>query len=112
MMARGISMRHRDFLIGNEIRHRMRRSWARFFQDHDVFLCPSAASPAQPHDHAGERWERQITVNGRRVLATDQMFWAGISCFASATLLRRAARQDRSPRANTAGLAREQGGIV
>jgi len=46
-----------------------------------VFLCPVGASPAQPHDHAGERWERSITVNGHRVPATDQMFWAGISCF-------------------------------
>ena len=81
MMARGISMTHRDFLIGNELRHRMRRAWAKFFQDYDVFLCPAAACPAQPHDHAGERWERQIAVNGHRVPATDQMFWAGISCF-------------------------------
>jgi amidase len=81
MMARGVSMTHRDFLVANEQRQRMRRAWAAFFQDHDVFLCPSAASPAQPHDHAGERWERSITVNGHRVPATDQMFWAGISGF-------------------------------
>ena len=57
-MARGISMTHRDFLRGNEPRQRMRRAWAAFFRDYDVFLCPAAASPAQPHDHAGERWER------------------------------------------------------
>jgi amidase len=81
MMARGISMTHRDFLVGNEIRQRMRRVWAKFFQQYDVFLCPAAASPPQPHDHAGERWEREITVNGHRVPTTDQMFWAGISCF-------------------------------
>jgi len=81
MMARGITMSHRDFLLGNEQRHRMRRAWAAFFRDWDVFLCPPAASPAQPHDQEGERWERSITVNGHRVLATDQMFWAGISCF-------------------------------
>jgi amidase len=81
MMARGVSMTHRDFLIANETRQRMRRAWAAFFQDYDVFLCPAAASPAQPHDHAGERWERSIIVNGRRVPATDQMFWAGISGF-------------------------------
>jgi amidase len=46
-----------------------------------VFLCPVAASPAQLHDHEGERWERTIEVNGHRVPTTDQMFWAGISCF-------------------------------
>ncbi len=81
MMARGVSMTHRDFLLANEQRQRMRRQWAEFFRDYDVFLCPVGASPAQPHDHQGERWERSITVNGHRVPATDQMFWAGISCF-------------------------------
>jgi amidase len=74
-------MTHRDFLIGNEQRQRMRRAWAAFFQDWDVFLCPAAASPAQPHDQQGERWTRTITVNGHAVPATDQMFWAGISGF-------------------------------
>ena len=81
LMARGNSMTHRDFLVRNETRQRMRRIWAAVFKYYDVFLCPAAASPAQPHDHTGERWERHITVNGHRVLATDQMFWAGLSCF-------------------------------
>jgi len=81
LMARGNSMTHRDFLIGNEIRQRMRHAWAAFFRHYDVFLCPVAASAAQPHDHVGERWERHITVNGHRVPATDSMFWSGISCF-------------------------------
>ena len=81
MMARGHSMLHRDFLLGNELRQRMRRAWAAFFKEWDVFLCPPAASAAQPHDHVGERWERTVEVNGHRVPTTDQMFWAGISCF-------------------------------
>lgn len=81
LMARGVSMSHRDFLLANETRQRMRRAWAAFFQDYDVFLCPVAASPAQPHDQEGERWQRSIAVNGHRVPATDQMFWAGISGF-------------------------------
>jgi amidase len=80
-MARGVSMTHRDFLISNETRHTMRRAWARFFQEWDLFLCPPAAGPAQPHDQTGERWERTIRVNGHAVPATDQMFWAGISGF-------------------------------
>ena len=81
LMARGNALSHREFLIGNEIRERMRRAWAGFFAEWDIFLCPPAASPAVPHDHAGERWERTISVNGKRVLTTDQMFWAGISGF-------------------------------
>jgi amidase len=81
LMARGISMLHRDFLRGHETREKMRRTWAAFFKDWDVFLCPAAASTAFPHDHAGERWERTIEVNGHRVSGIDQMFWAGISSF-------------------------------
>ncbi len=81
MMARGVSMTHRDFLIANEQRQRMRRAWARFFDEWDVFLCPVGATAAPPHDQAGERWERTVMVNGAPVLMTDQMFWAGISGF-------------------------------
>ena len=58
----------------------MRLAWAAFFRDYDLFLCPVAASAAPPHDHEGERWERMITVNGKRVPSTDQLFWAGYTC--------------------------------
>jgi amidase len=81
MMARGITLSHRDFLIANEQRQIMRRAWAAFFRDWDLFLCPAAATPAQPHDQRGERWERTIKVNGHHVPTTDQMFWAGMSSF-------------------------------
>jgi amidase len=80
-MARGISMTHRVFLQKNERRQRMRRAWRDFFRDWDVVLCPQAASPAFPHDQAGERHNRTIPVNGKRVPVTDQMFWAGLASF-------------------------------
>jgi amidase len=81
MMARGYAMSHRAFLLGHEQRERMRRAWGQFFREWDIFLCPPAATPAVPHDHTGERYQRTIEVNGKRVPVTDQMFWAGISCF-------------------------------
>jgi amidase len=79
-MQRANALRHRDWLRANEERHRMRLAWAAFFRDYDLFLCPVAASAAPPHDHEGERWERLITVNGKRVPSTDQLFWAGYTC--------------------------------
>src|SRR5262245_35519731 len=45
----------------------------------DVLLCPPAASAAFPHDHEGERHERTIEVNGKRVPTTDQLFWASLT---------------------------------
>jgi amidase len=78
-MTRANVAPHRDWLGANEARHQMRWRWAEFFRDYDLLLCPAAAGPAFPHDHEGERHERTITVNGRRVPTTDQLFWAGYS---------------------------------
>lgn len=78
-MMRAFTMFHRDWLAADEVRHRMRYKWAAFFDDYDLLLCPAAASAACPHDHVGERYQRTIAVNGQRVPATDQLFWAGIS---------------------------------
>ena len=81
-MVRGFTMSHREWLTVDNRRHQMRKLWDRFFEDYDVFLCPVASSAAFPHDHEGERHERVITVNGKQVPVTDQMFWAGYSgCF-------------------------------
>jgi amidase len=44
-----------------------------------VLICPVAATAAFPHDHVGERYQRTIAVNGRRVPTVDQLFWAGLS---------------------------------
>jgi len=78
-MTRANVMRHRDWLALNEERHRLRLKWAAFFEEYDFLLCPVASTAAVPHDHAGERYERTIKVNGKMVLATDQLFWAGFA---------------------------------
>ncbi len=70
---------HRDWLAANETRHRMRRAWADFFTEYDLLLCPVAGTAAFPHDHKGERYERTLVVNGKRVPVTDHLFWAGYS---------------------------------
>ena len=81
-MLRAYVMPHRSWLMVNERRHQMRLLWEAFFEDWDVMICPAAASAAFPHDHVGERHERTIAVNGKRVATTDQLFWAGYSgCF-------------------------------
>ena len=78
-MLRGNTGSHRVWLAVDEVRHKMRWKWADFFKEYDLLLCPAAASAAFPHDQQGERWERTIEVNGRRVPTTDQLFWAGYS---------------------------------
>ncbi len=78
-MVRANTLFHRDWLAANETRHQLRWKWAEFFKEWDLLLCPVASSAAFPHDHAGERYERTIAVNGKMVLTTDQLFWAGYS---------------------------------
>ena len=75
--TRAAVLSHRDWLIANEARDRMRRAWAKFFTKYDLLLCPVAGSAAFPHDPKGERHERTLIVNGKRVPVTDHLFWAG-----------------------------------
>ncbi|MGF7162285.1 amidase [Rhodoligotrophos appendicifer] len=81
-MVRANVLPHREWLKINERRHHMRLAWADFFREWDLMLCPAAASAAFPHDQVGERHQRTIEVNAKRVPTTDQLFWAGYSgCF-------------------------------
>ena len=77
--TRAAVLSHRDWLAANETRHRMRRAWAEFFTTHDLLLCPVAGAAAFPHDQKGERYERTLMVDGKRVPVTDHLFWAGYS---------------------------------
>jgi amidase len=78
-MAKGITLPHREWLRLNNERHAMRFKFGEFFRDWDILLCPAAASAAWPHDQEGDRVDRTIPVNGKRVPTTDQLFWAGFS---------------------------------
>jgi amidase len=70
---------HRDWLAANEARHRMRRAWAEFFTSYDLLLCPVASTAAFKHDQQGTRYDRTLVVNGKKVLVTDHLFWAGFT---------------------------------
>ena len=78
-LTRAVVQEHRDWIAANEARTKLRHKWAAFFDDHDVLLCPTAASAAFVHDHEGLREDRTILVNGRRESTMDQLFWAGLS---------------------------------
>jgi amidase len=70
---------HREWLRLNNERHGLRRTFAAFFEDYDILLCPTSVSAAVPHDQEGERWQRRIIVNGKPVPTTHSLFWAGYS---------------------------------
>ena len=76
---RGNTMRHRDWVVANNRRHFLRGAWLDFFAGYDLLLCPVAPTTAFPHDHAGERWQREVLVDGKTRSVNEHLFWAGYS---------------------------------
>ena len=74
---RAITTDHRAWLQADDVRARLRRQWAAYFERYDLLICPVATTPAFPHNQVGYRWERMLDVNGREQPSTDQLFWAG-----------------------------------
>lgn len=77
-IVRAISQRHRDWVVANEQRARMRLAWERYFDTHDVLLAPVMPTVAFPHDHS-EYTMRTIPVNGTPLPYIHQLFWVGLT---------------------------------
>jgi len=77
-IVRGVAQRHRDWVVIDERRQRMRLAWDAYFADHDVLLAPVMPTVAFPHDHS-EYTTRTIAVNGMPQPYIHQLFWAGLT---------------------------------
>lgn len=76
-MSRGFVQRFRDWSATDARRQEIRASWAEFFTEHDVLLCPVAPTAAVPHDHLPDLGARTIEVNGQTRPYTDHSIWVG-----------------------------------
>jgi len=76
---RGNTLTHREWMLLENERQRIRLLWNDFFRDHDFLLCPGAAVAAYPQNQHGQRWERLIDVDGEPFLDTLQIFWMGFA---------------------------------
>jgi amidase len=76
-MGRGVALRHRDWIVLDERRERLRRQWADWFEGHDVLLCPVTPIAAQPLSDV-DVMTRKITVNGVERSANDLILWPGL----------------------------------
>ncbi len=74
---RRIGLRHRDWMLLQEERERLRALWADFFQRFDVLLCPVAPVVALRHDHVHPMHLRKLEVNGAERPYTDLFAWTG-----------------------------------
>jgi amidase len=78
-MLRAVVQDHRAWFAAHAERQTLRAAWAAFFEEHDVVLCPAAATAAFPHNQQGERPDRRMMVNGRAEDYNAQMYWGGIA---------------------------------
>jgi amidase len=76
---RGMTLSHRDWVISDGARSRLRAQWRELFKTYDVVICPIMPTPAYPHDHSPEQEDRRIKIDGKDHVYPDQLAWPGIA---------------------------------
>jgi amidase len=76
---RGIALSHRDRVMAEGARGRLRAQWRALFKTFDAVICPVMPTPAYPHDHSAEQETRRIDIDGKDYSYPDQLAWPGIA---------------------------------
>ncbi|MGH6737621.1 MAG: amidase family protein, partial [Bradyrhizobium sp.] len=76
---RGITLSHREWVMADGARARLRAQWRELFGRFDAVICPVMPTPAYPHDHSPEQETRRINVDGKDYAYSDQLAWPGIA---------------------------------
>jgi amidase len=76
---RGIVMSHRDWVMADGGRARLRAQWRKVFENFDAVICPVMPTPAYPHDHSEDQETRKINIDGKDYAYPDQLAWPGIA---------------------------------
>ncbi len=76
---RGIALSHRDWVIADGGRTRLRAQWRELFKTFDAVICPIMPTPAYPHDHSPDQEQRRIKIDGKDHVYPDQLAWPGIA---------------------------------
>jgi amidase len=76
---RGIALSHRDWLMADGARTRLRAQWRELFKSFDAVICPIMPTPAYPHDHSEDQEKRRIQIDGKDYVYPDQLAWPGIA---------------------------------
>jgi amidase len=80
--TRSTVLSHRDWILADGARARLRQQWRALFREWDVVLCPPMPTPAFAHDHIPEQKDRYIDIDGKSFPYLDQIVWPGVATLA------------------------------
>jgi len=76
---RGITLSHRDWVLADGGRTRLRAQWRELFRSFDVVICPIMPTPTYVQDQSPEQEDRHINIDGKDYPYPDQLAWPGIA---------------------------------
>jgi amidase len=76
---RGIVLSHRDWVMADGGRARLRAQWRELFKSFDAVICPVMPTPAYPHDHSADQEARRVNIDGKDYVYPDQLSWPGMA---------------------------------
>jgi amidase len=76
---RGVGLSHRDWVMADNGRTRLRAQWRELFKTFDAVICPIMPTPAYVQDHSPEQEKRRINIDGKDFPYPDQLAWPGIA---------------------------------
>lgn len=76
---RGMVLSHRNWVMDDGARARLRAQWRELFGTFDAVICPIMPTPAYPHDHSADQETRRIVIDGKEHVYPDQLAWPGIA---------------------------------
>ncbi|HUJ88402.1 MAG TPA: amidase [Burkholderiales bacterium] len=76
---RGAALSHRDWVMCDGLRARLRAQWRALFRELDAVICPVMPTPAYAHDHSPDQEARRILIDGRAYPYVDQLVWPGVA---------------------------------
>jgi amidase len=76
---RGLALSHRDWVMADRGRTRLRAQWRELFKTFDAVICPVMPTPAYLHDHSEDQETRRINIDDKDYVYPDQLAWPGIA---------------------------------
>jgi amidase len=80
---RGITLSHRDWVLADAARTRLRAQWRELFNSFDAVICPIMPTPAYVQDQSPDQETRRIKIDGKEFSYPDQLAWPGIATLPS-----------------------------